>query len=126
MNLEQITKLFQPQLDKTKPECGDFLRGLSLEEAKSNFLNNQKMTQGVFDIDTYFARHVENSQKHIGQTQLFYMFETFDPIETHAGKNIKNILLSVVKIWSGDLDTLLDLRHIPRSHGSLPRFGPKK
>jgi hypothetical protein len=27
MNLEQITELFQPQLDKTKPECGDFLRG---------------------------------------------------------------------------------------------------
>jgi hypothetical protein len=84
------------------------------------------MTQGVFDIDAYFARHVENSQKHIGQTQLFYMFETFDPIKTHAGKNIKNILLSIVKIWSGDLDTLLDLRNIPRSHGSLPRFGPKK
>ena len=125
--LDDVKSAFAAQLEVSPKSDGEYLKGETLEEAASNYLNNIIKQFPGADMDIVKARAImENKVKeykeHAGEAQLFYMREVID-IENSTPEG-KKILVQVVKIWESQMESLIGTKYVPvgTSPTGLPRF----
>ncbi len=111
--LEDVKATFKRQLEET-PKCdGDYLKGLTTEEAANQYYENimkefpgTKMTYD--DAFNTMIRKSEEFAKHAGEAQLFFMREVTDKETSPAGQQI---LCQIVKIWESEMGALVGAKY---------------
>ena len=121
--MNDFTKYFKEQLEKSQASDGDYLKDKSFDEAVKQFMDRtrhtvmdetltpREKTKSREEAEEYINGKIQEWKDHEGQKLLFFLLQQSP---THV---------EIVKVWESDLEkTLKNLTFLHMATAAMPAF----